>query len=138
KGEWIRELVEDYKRDCPELYKPAQAKWLQNDYVKFIRFGQWRISQSGQGILAFITDNSYLDNPTFRCMRRSLMDTFTDIYVLNLHGNSNKKERAPGNMPDENVFDIQQGVAIALFVKVPTQNGLAKIHYADLWGERVT
>jgi predicted helicase len=92
-------------------------KWLNDDYVKFIRFAQWRIEQTGYGVLAFITNHGYLDNPTFRGMRQSLMETFDDIYVLNLHGNSKKKERAPDGSKDENVFDIQQGVAISLMVK---------------------
>ena len=92
-------------------------KWLNDDYVKFIRFAQWRIEQTGHGVLAFITNHGYLDNPTFRGMRQSLMETFDDIYVLNLHGNSKKKERAPDGSKDENVFDIQQGVAICLMVK---------------------
>jgi predicted helicase len=92
-------------------------KWLNDDYVKFMRFAQWRIEQTGYGVLAFITNHGYLDNPTFRGMRQSLMETFDDIYVLNLHGNSKKKERAPDGSKDENVFDIQQGVAICLMVK---------------------
>ncbi len=85
--------------------------------MKFIRFAQWRIEQTGYGILAFITNHGYLDNPTFRGMRQSLMQTFDDIYVLDLHGNAKKKETAPDGSKDENVFDIQQGVAIGIFVK---------------------
>ncbi len=92
-------------------------KWLQDDYVKFLRFGQWRIEQTGEGILAFITNHGYLDNPTFRGMRQQLMQAFSDIYILDLHGNSKKKERTPEGGKDENVFDIQQGVCITLFVK---------------------
>ncbi|MCX5832042.1 MAG: DNA methyltransferase [Deltaproteobacteria bacterium] len=111
-------------------------KWLQDDYVKFIRFGQWRIEQSGQGILAFITNHGYLDNPTFRGMRQSLMQTFTDIYILNLHGNAKKRETAPDGGKDENVFDIQQGVAIGIFVKQPGKNGPANVYHADLTGTR--
>ena len=111
-------------------------KWLQDDYVKFIRFGQWRIEQSGQGILAFITNHGYLDNPTFRGMRQSLMQTFTDIYILNLHGNAKKRETAPDGGKDENVFDIQQGVAIGIFVKQPGKNGPANVYHADVWGTR--
>ena len=76
-------------------------KWLQDDYVKFIRFGQWRIEQTGAGVLAFITNHGYLDNPTFRGMRQQLMQTFTDIYVLDLHGNARKREQAPDGGPDE-------------------------------------
>jgi hypothetical protein len=93
-------------------------KWLQDDYVKFIRFAQWKIDQAGEGVLGFITNHSYLDNPTFRGMRQSLMNSFDEIYVLDLHGNSLKKEKCPDGSKDENVFDIQQGVAIALFVKI--------------------
>ena len=111
-------------------------KWLQDDYVKFIRFGQWRIERSGSGILAFITNHGYLDNPTFRGMRQSLMQTFTDIYILNLHGNAKKRETAPDGGKDENVFDIQQGVAIGIFVKQPGNNGSVKVYHADLWGTR--
>ena len=92
-------------------------KWLQDDYVKFIRFAQWKIDLAGEGVLGFITNHSYLDNPTFRGMRQSLMQSFDEIYLLDLHGNSLKKEKCPDGSKDENVFDIQQGVAIALFVK---------------------
>jgi predicted helicase len=136
KGEWARQLVETYKRDCPELYKPAQAKWLQDDYVKFLAFGQWRIECTGQGILGFITNHAYLDNPTFRGMRRSLMNTFTDIYILNLHGNTKKREIAPDGSKDENVFDIQQGVAIGIFIKEMNKISPATVHYTDIWGLR--
>lgn len=92
-------------------------KWLQDDYVKFIRFAQWKIEQAGEGVLGFITNHSYLDNPTFRGMRQALMNTFEQIYVLDLHGNSLKKERCPDGSEDKNVFDIRPGVAIGLFVK---------------------
>ena len=136
KGAWARQLVETYKKDCPELYKPAQAKWLQDDYVKFLAFGQWRIERTGQGILGFITNHAYLDNPTFRGMRQSLMNTFTDIYILNLHGNAKKREVAPDGSKDENVFDIQQGVAIGLLIKESGKTSAATVHYADLWGLR--
>ena len=111
-------------------------KWLQDDYVKFIRFGQWRIERSGGGILAFITNHGYLDNPTFRGMRQSLMQTFTDIYILDLHGNAKKRETAPDGGKDENVFDIQQGVSIGIFVKQPGLIGPANVYHADLWGKR--
>ncbi len=117
KGHWITSLIETYKEHCPELKKPGQAKWLSDDYVKFMRFAQWHIQQVGNGILAFITNHSYLDNPTFRGMRRSLLQSFDDIYILDLHGNRKKQEQAPDGSRDENVFDIQQGVAISIFVK---------------------
>ena len=133
---WIGELIENYKRVRDRMLGERNPKWLQDDYVKFIRFGQWRIQQTGAGILAFITNNGYLDNPTFRGMRQQLMDTFTDIYLLDLHGNAKKKERAPDGGPDQNVFDIQQGVSIALFVKQPGKTGPATVHHADLYGTR--
>ncbi|MBC7258019.1 MAG: DUF559 domain-containing protein, partial [Chloroflexi bacterium] len=101
-------------------------KWLQDDYVKFLRFAQWKIHRAGRGIVAMITNHGYLDNPTFRGMRQSLLKTFDEIYILDLHGNSLKRETAPDGGPDENVFDIRQGVAIALFVKYGEQShGLA-------------
>ncbi|MEI6046339.1 MAG: type ISP restriction/modification enzyme [Chloroflexota bacterium] len=113
-------------------------KWLNDDYVKFIRFAQWRIEQTGYGILAFISNHGYLDNPTFRGMRQSLMHTFDDIYILDLHGNSKKKERSPDGSPDENVFDIQQGVSIGIFVKRPGNNLKvpAKVKHAHFYGKR--
>ncbi len=110
--------------------------WLQDDYVKFIRFGQLRIEQSGYGILAFITNHGYLDNPTFRGMRQSLMQTFDEIYILDLHGSLKKKETCPDGSPDKNVFDIQQGVAIGIFIKETDRRTLAKVYHADLYGLR--
>jgi predicted helicase len=113
-------------------------KYLNDDYVKFIRFSQWRIEQTGYGVLAFITNHGYLDNPTFRGMRLSLMETFDDIYVLDLHGNSKKKERSPDGSKDENVFDIQQGVAIGIFIKRNNRpkKQPATVRHAHLWGVR--
>ena len=137
KGPWIKDLINDYKKGFPELQKPAQAKWLSDDYVKFIRFAQWRIERTGEGVLGFVTNHSYLDNPTFRGMRKSLMDTFDEIYILDLHGNAKKKERTRDGGNDENVFDIQQGVAIGLFVKRAAESdGLARVFHKDLRGER--
>ena len=112
KGDWIEELMAEYKQSA-ELKKPAQAKWLSDDYVKFIRFAQWRIEQTGHGVLGFVTNHGYLDNPTFMDMRRSLLRSFDEIYLLDLHGNSKKKAQAPDGGKDENAFDIQQGVASA-------------------------
>ena len=115
-------------------------KWLNDDYAKFIRFAQWRIEQTGHGILAFVTNHGYLDNPTFRGMRQSLMQSFDALYLLDLHGNSKKRERAPDGGPDENVFDIQQGVAIGIFVRHPGKADAlrsARVFHADLYGTRV-
>jgi len=132
---WIGKLIEDYKVvDGQPLGE--RKHWLQDDYVKFIRFGQWRIKETGKGILAFITNHGYIDNPTFRGMRQSLMNTFTNIYILNLHGNVKKKEVAPDGGKDTNVFDIQQGVAIGIFIKEAGKEPSGRIHYADLWGLR--
>ena len=111
-------------------------KWLQDDYVKFIRFAQWKIDQAGEGLLGFITNHSYLDNPTFRGMRRSLMQSFNEIYLLDLHGNTLKKERCPDGSKDENVFDIMQGVSILFCVKRKGDASVAKMRYAELWGKR--
>ena len=133
---WIGELIEDYKQVDGKPLGEKQPKWLQDDYVKFIRFGQWRIQKSGAGILAFITNHSYLDSPTFRGMRQQLLNTFTDIFLMDLHGNSKKKERTPDGNADQNVFDIQQGVSIAIFVKDPDVQGPATVRYSELWGTR--
>jgi predicted helicase len=133
---FIGRLLRDYYRVDGRPLGEKNPKWLQDDYVKFIRWGQWRIERTGQGILAFITNHGYLDNPTFRGMRQSLMQTFSDIYLLDLHGNAKKKETAPDGGKDENVFDIQQGVAVALFVKRPGVEGPAAVRHADLWGVR--
>ncbi|PPS41944.1 type ISP restriction/modification enzyme [Chroococcidiopsis sp. TS-821] len=147
-GDWIKNLLKGkdtlteqqtssyFEVDGKPLGE-KNPKWLNDDYVKFIRFAQWRIEKTGYGVLAFVTNHSYLDNPTFRGMRQSLMETFDDIYVLDLHGNSKKKEKCPDGSKDENVFDIQQGVSINIFVKHPNgSKNKAIIHHADLWGDR--
>jgi predicted helicase len=147
KGEWINELLKEgyeradgskddgyYKVDGKSLGE-ANPKWLQDDYVKFIRFAQWKIDKSGQGILAFINNHAYIDNPTFRGMRESLLQSFNRIYILNLHGNARQKEKCPDGTKDENVFDIQQGVAINIFVKNKKFTD-TKVFYANLWGHR--
>ena len=117
KGDWITGLIDAYRKDFPDLKKPGQGKWLQDDYVKFIRFAQWKIDQVEEGLVGLITNHSFLDNPTFKGMRKSLSETFDQIYVFDLHGNYKKKEVADDGSKDENVFDIEQGVAISIFVK---------------------
>jgi predicted helicase len=109
---------------------------LQDDYVKFIRFAEWRISQTGEGIVGLITNHGYLDNPTFRGMRQHLSKTFNEIFVFNLHGSTKKKQISPDGRKDENVFDIQQGVALVLCVKNKGEKKNTQIVYADMWGGR--
>jgi len=133
---FIGEIVKDYYQVDGQPLGEKNPKWLQDDYVKFIRFAQWKIDQAGQGVLGFITNHSYLDNPTFRGMRQSLMNSFDHIYILDLHGNSKKKEKCPDGSKDENVFDIQQGVAILLAVK--KKNLKKKVMHRDDWGLRET
>lgn len=119
----IVSAVHDYKRGYADLQKPGQAKWLQNDYVKFIRFAEQRILQTGVGVLGYITDHSYLDNPTFKGMRRHLRNSFPYLRIVDLHGNSKKKEKAADGSKDESVFGITQGTAIGLFAKGARHSG---------------
>jgi len=135
KGEWISKVIRDYYQVDGKSLGEKNPKWLQDDYVKFIRFAQWKIDQMGEGVLAFITNHSYLDNPTFRGMRQSLMNSFDEIYILDLHGNSLRKEKATDGSKDENVFDIQQGVAIAFFIKKKNEK-TRKVYQSDLFGLR--
>ena len=127
--------VEGYYQVDGQPLGERNPKWLQDDYVKFLRFAQRKIDEAGEGIVAFVTNHSYLDNPTFRGLRRSLMETFDEIYVLDLHGNGKKKERSPDGGVDASVFDgVFQGAAVAFLVKRP---GLAKrVLRADLRGSR--
>src|SRR5215210_8125561 len=117
KGAWISDLINTYKRVDGKPLGERNPKWLNDDYVKFIRFGQWRIEKTGGGVLAFITNHGFLDNPTFRGMRQSLMQSFTDIYLVDLHGDALRKEKLVEDGRDENVFDIRQGVSIGIFFK---------------------
>lgn len=133
-GEWISKEIKTYYQVDGKPLGEKNPKWLQDDYVKFIRFAQWKIDQAGEGVLGFITNHSYLDNPTFRGMRQSLMTSFDHLYLLDLHGNSLKQERCPDGSEDKNVFDIRQGVAIGLFIK---KKGLKKkVVHAERWGLR--
>ncbi|NUM80458.1 N-6 DNA methylase [bacterium] len=132
---WIGELIESYKIIDGKWFG-ERKHWLQDDYVKFIRFAQWKIDQCGKGVVGMITNHSYLDNPTFRGMRQSLMNSFDEIYILDLHGNSLKKEKTPEGSKDVNVFDIQQGVAIVIMIKKDNRKSETKIYHSELWGER--
>ncbi len=133
-GKWITDLIDTYKQVDGKPLGEKNPKWLQDDYVKFIRFAQWKMEQVEEGVVGIITNHSFLDNPTFRGMRQSLMRTFNQMYLMDLHGNTKKKERTPEGGKDENVFDIEQGVAISLLVK---KQGLSQaVYHADLWGTR--
>jgi predicted helicase len=138
-GKWIGSLIRDYYQVDGRPLGERNPKGLQDDYVKFIRFAQWRIEQTGYGILAFITNHRYLSNATFPGMRQSLMNTFDEVYLLNLHGSSKPKETPPPGILDQNVFDIQQGVSISIFIKRPNPGTQGcTIHYSDLWGTRAS
>lgn len=133
-GKWISEKIRDYYFVDGEKLKERNPKGLQDDYVKFIRFAQWKIEKAGEGVVGIITNHSFLDNPTFRGMRQSLMNTFDQMYFLDLHGNAKKKEKTPDGGKDENVFDIEQGVAVSIMIK---RKGLDKgIFHSDYYGLR--
>ncbi len=142
KGPWIEGLMDSYKIEPGgnERLKERNPKWINDDYVKFIRFAEHMIAKNGEGILGFVTNHGYLDNPTFRGMRWHLLKTFDKIYVIDLHGNSKKKEVCPDGSADKNVFDIMQGVAILIGVKHKADSKkampLAEISHGDLWGSR--
>lgn len=133
KSPWITELLESYKQNLNE----RNIQPLSDDYIKFIRLGQYYIEHTGEGVLAYISNNSFLDGLIHRQMRRELMRCFDDIYILDLHGNTRKKETAPDGSKDENVFSIMQGVSINIFVKKPNSSDQpATIHHFDLFGSR--
>jgi len=140
KSDWIMDLMEDYKKEPggKEKLKERNPKWINDDYVKFIRFAQYLVEKNGEGIVAYINPHGYLDNPTFRGMRWNLLKTFDKIYTIDLHGNSKKKETAPDGSADQNVFDIMQGVSINLFIKTnkKAKNELGKVFHYDLFGKR--
>jgi predicted helicase len=133
KSDFIEHLMDDYKEDV-KTEKNIQP--LSDDYIKFIRFAHWKISQTGKGIFGYISNNSYLSGVIHRGMRRKLLETFDEIYIVNLHGSSRIGEKTPEGGKDENVFDIQQGVAIAIYVKFEKPLKEKKVYYADLWGLR--
>ena len=140
KGKWIMGLMDDYKKEPggKEKLQERNPKWINDDYVKFLRYGQHFIEKNGSGVLAFINPHGFLDNPTFRGMRWNLLKTYDKIYTIDLHGNSKKKETAPDGSVDINVFDIMQGVSINVFVKTGKKkaNELGKVLHYDLYGRR--
>ncbi len=133
---FIGTLIEDYKQIDGQPLGERNSKALQADYVKFIRWAQGRIDKNGEGVIGYIVNNSFLDGPIFRGMRKSLLDSFNAIYLLNLHGSIRKREAAPTAQKDENVFDIVQGVSILLCVKQRDNPASAEVFYADMWGSR--
>ena len=135
---WILKLIDDYKY-INGVHFNEKKHWLNDDYVKFIRLGQKLIENNGIGILTYINPHGYLDNSTFRGMRWNLSNCFKHIYTLDLHGNSNKKEKCPDGSTDFNVFDIQQGVSINLFLKPKknTNHINTNISHAEIFGTRV-
>ncbi len=133
-GHWIKSKIDDYKFVDGKKLDERNSKVLQDDYVKFIRFAQDKMNSVEEGVVGIITNHSFLDNPTFRGMRKSLMDTFNQIYFIDLHGNSDKKEKVPSGQKNENVFDIKAGVSISIFVK--KKNLEKQIFHCDVWGSR--
>ncbi len=140
KGEWIMQLMEDYKKEPggKEKLKEQNSKFINDDYVKFLRYGQHFIEKNGSGVLAFINPHGFLDNPTFRGMRWNLLKTYDKIYTIDLHGNAKKKETCPDGSADVNVFDIEQGVSINFFIKTGKKkpNELGQVFHFDIFGKR--
>lgn len=134
KSKWITKLVDDYKQNLNE----RNIQPLSDDYIKFIRLAQDYVVRNGEGIMAYISNNSFIDGIIHREMRHQLLLAYDDIYIVNLHGNARKKETAPDGSKDENVFDIMQGVSVNIFVRKPghKDSALGKVHYKDLFGIR--
>ncbi|MFZ3565219.1 type ISP restriction/modification enzyme [Tenacibaculum finnmarkense] len=142
KSDWIMNLMQDYKKEPGGKIKLKERnpKWINDDYVKFMRFGQHFIEKNESGVLAFINPHGFLDNPTFRGMRWNLLKTYDKIYTIDLHGNYKKKETCPDGSPDQNVFDIMQGVAITFLIKTGNKKAheLGKVFHYDLFGKRTS
>ena len=134
KGEWITRLMSDYKKDLKE----RNTQPLSDDYIKFFRLGHYYIEKNREGILAYISNNSFIDGIIHRQMRKRLLETFDRIYILDMHGSSKKKETCPDGSKDENVFDIQQGVSINIFIKTGKKQGesIGEIFHYELFGRR--
>jgi len=133
KRTWIGNLIQPYFFVDGAPLDEKNPKWLNDDYVKFIRYSQYRLENSGTGVFGFITNHAYIDNPTFRGMRQSLMNTYQKINIIDLHGSAKKKEKCPDGSKDENVFEIQQGVAINIAAKLPAEN---QYSHCDMWGTK--
>jgi predicted helicase len=144
-GLWISNLLRIKLVDGADSYFKVDGqdlgernpKWLNDDYVKFIRYSQYRIANTGIGVHGFITNHAYIDNPTFRGMRQSLLKSFREMDIIDMHGGANKKEKCLDGGKDENVFDIMQGVCIGLFIKKAKSQGGSTVYSVDLWGKRI-
>ncbi len=134
KSDFIEKEMNVYKEDVRD---EKNIQPLSDDYIKFIRFAHWKIDSDGKGIIGMITNNSYLSGLIHRGMRKKLLESFDEIYILNLHGNSRIGEKCPDGSKDENVFDIQQGVSISLFIKNKKQKGMGKVFYQNVYGLRI-
>src|SRR3989337_2904277 len=132
-SDFIEKEMGLYKEDVRD---ERNIQPLSDDYIKFIRFAHWKIEKAGKGVIGMITNNSYLSGLIHRGMRKKLLEDFNEIYILNLHGNSRIGEKCPDGSKDENVFDIKQGVSIALFIKEKKQKGHGKVFYQDVYGIR--
>ena len=140
KGEWIMDKMKSYKKEPGGIQplKERNPKWINNDYVKFIRLAQDYVERNGEGIVAFINPNNFMADPTFRGMRWKLLEVFDKIYTIDLHGSSKKNETCPDGSKDENVFDIMQGVSINILIKTGKKDKgqLGKVYHKDLFGTR--
>ena len=135
-SKWITNLIEDYKYIDGKHFR-ERKHWLGDDYVKFIRLAQFLIEKNGEGVFAYVNNHAFLDNPTFRGMRWNLLNSFDDIYIIDLHGSTLREEVCPDGSVDEPVFDIQPGVSINFFIKKKKKsNGLAKVKHLDVWGKK--
>ena len=131
RNKWIENLLKDYKENLNE-----KKINLDDDYIKFIRFAHWKMEKIKKGMIGIIVNNSFISGVTHREMRRKLMQTFDEIYILDLHGNVNKGERCPDGSLDFNIFNIKNvGVCIALFVKTGLKNNKNKgIYFNEVFG----
>jgi len=134
KNDWIDNLIADYKKDLNE----KSYNSLSDDYVKFIRYGQHYIEKNGSGVLAYISNNSFIDGTVFRQMRKHLLECFDTIHIIDLHGSAKKNEMSPDGSKDQNVFDIMQGVSINIFVKTgrKKKGKLGELKHYDIFGNR--
>jgi predicted helicase len=128
-------IIDPYKYVDGEHFR-EKKHWLQDDYVKFTRLAETQIERAEFGVVGFIMNHAFIDNPTFRGMRWHLLHTFDNLFVLDLHGNVMKQESPPDGMRNENIFDIQQGVAIIILSKLPSSEHETRIFHGDLWGTR--